>query len=286
LGFNQKVAVKENRNVGVAVGFCVLLYSLAFIWSCNREMKNNPVSYVTGKAVLDNNSLTPVDYMQKLLEEDAGRLTLIEMQKRGDLAIQSVELSQNLFDGIFNGLSKVYQMKIPARDSIALIYQIHTFPVLDVYCFTLYVDTTKTWVKVWQRGSRLTGNPEVDRLMLKHGLTIVWVHVDQWGRTVVDLKAIRPLNPNSLVREFEKIAGITNGVVDNSAIGEGNNITVRITGKYWVFDFSVGYEDCPAGCIFRRYWTFRVHYNGRVEYLGSYGDPPPPSTYEFYDDGC
>jgi hypothetical protein len=40
-------------------------------------------------------------------------------------------------------------------------------------------------------------------------------------------------------------------------------------------DYSVGYGDCPAGCIGRRFYHFVVHADGTVEYRGASGTPPP-----------
>ena len=58
------------------------------------------------------------------------------------------------------------------------------------------------------------------------------------------------------------------------AAGDGNDIRA-LRGAPILLDYSVGYGDCPAGCIARRTYHFAVHADGTVEYLGASGSPPP-----------
>jgi hypothetical protein len=39
---------------------------------------------------------------------------------------------------------------------------------------------------------------------------------------------------------------------------------------------TVGWGDCPAGCIDRHTWTYDVSQNGEIKLIGQSGDPVPP----------
>ncbi|MDX5347027.1 MAG: T9SS type A sorting domain-containing protein, partial [Hymenobacteraceae bacterium] len=40
-----------------------------------------------------------------------------------------------------------------------------------------------------------------------------------------------------------------------------------------IYDYSWG--DCLSGCAYHRYWKFKVYFDCRVEYVGSYGNSLP-----------
>lgn len=86
--------------------------------------------------------------------------------------------------------------------------------------------------------------------------------------------SLKPLNIFALGKRFEKINGVIYAE-PNGVDGDGNNITANIETDYVKYEHSVGWGDCPAGCICRHYWIFYVKYNGEVEYIGSYGNQLP-----------
>ena len=81
----------------------------------------------------------------------------------------------------------------------------------------------------------------------------------------------KPLNILYLGNIFERISGV-NYAEPDKAIGDGNYIKAQIESSYIKYIFSIGWGDCPAGCIHRHFWEYTVSYKGEVKYLGSYGD--------------
>jgi hypothetical protein len=57
--------------------------------------------------------------------------------------------------------------------------------------------------------------------------------------------------------------------------GDGDWVTATFEQNGTVVEFSVGYGDCPAGCLRRRSWKFGVSSDGKVQFLGATGDHPP-----------
>jgi hypothetical protein len=60
-------------------------------------------------------------------------------------------------------------------------------------------------------------------------------------------------------------------------VGDGPDIRASVHGEGWRLDYSVGFGDCPAGCIYRHTWSFAVSGDGVVTFLGRSGEPPPQS---------
>ena len=50
-----------------------------------------------------------------------------------------------------------------------------------------------------------------------------------------------------------------------------------VAGGGYTIELTVGWGDCPAGCISRHVWTFSVTADGAVNLLGQTGDPVPAS---------
>jgi hypothetical protein len=72
---------------------------------------------------------------------------------------------------------------------------------------------------------------------------------------------------------FPQFAGI--GPLDPEVIGACCwHEAKAVEGGYEVM-FTVGWGDCPAGCIDRHRWTFAVAPDGRVGPLGEDGPPVP-----------
>jgi hypothetical protein len=74
--------------------------------------------------------------------------------------------------------------------------------------------------------------------------------------------------------EFPELAGI--GPLDPEVIGACCwSEAQAVEGGFQVM-FTVGWEDCPAGCINRHRWAFAVAPDGRVGLIGEDGPAVPP----------
>lgn len=219
------------------------------------------------------------DSVRAVYYEDAGRLVMRRLQEMQSLALNQIELPAPQVESMYRALARVYNATgLPVRDSVVDLYHIHTFPVPDVRRLTVLLAHGVGWADAWRRGQTLTGNPEVDTLLVRWDLTL-----DRFfGFTTVDydlatLHAARPLNMFALGDRFRPIAGVRDAS-PSSWGGDGNDITAKPDGDAWLLDFSIGYGDCPAGCIGRRTWAFRVGSDGTVAYLGVSGSAPPTRT--------
>ena len=205
---------------------------------------------------------------------DAARLALRVLNDDGNN--QEVEIPNYLLNTIYNAFIHLYNDSgNPARDSVVVIYKICAFPTPETHSLIVAVDSSKEWVQHWKRGERFTGNEKIDSLLNMYDLYLKEYYAWHYSSShFVVLNSTKPLNISSLAKLFVGI----NGVVfaePNGSCCDGNDIKAEPKSTYWQFEYSIGYGDCPSGCISRRFWTFHIYSDGKVEFKGSRGAPPP-----------
>jgi len=250
--------------------FLVVLHSCTLVF----EGDDGDSDWSTGQIMFPANTFSIPDSVQQRFQEDAERLALRDIHRDETDKISLIEIPDPLIKTYYNGLLHLYNAKkIVERDMVIQKYNIHAFPHPEMNNVLVAVDTTAQWVKLWQEGYRFTGNSQIDQLLNQYQLYIYEYH--RWkNRHVVELQAKKSINILALAKKFQDIDGVIYAEA-NSAIGDGDNITAIRKTAYVVYEFSLGYDDCPSGCIHRHYWAFRVRYNGTVEFVDEYGSPLP-----------
>lgn len=206
--------------------------------------------------------------------EDAVRLALRHLEDTNSAARSDVEPPAELVESLYSALVRVYLTAHPARDSVVELYGIHTFPDPPTREVLVGVDPAHGWTAAWRELQAQTGEPAVDTLVSQYGLTVRVYY--EW--TIGDyalLRAAEPLNAAALADRFESIPGVL-AADPNGWGGDGNDIRATVRDGGWRLDYSVGFGDCPSGCIHRHTWSFAVGADGEVRYLGASGAPAPP----------
>jgi hypothetical protein len=205
--------------------------------------------------------------------EDAVRLALRHDAATGAPGTDKVEPPAALVESLFNALTAVHSASHPARDTVIDVFGIRTFPNPAVFEVMVRVDPTVAWTQRWSEGHALTGNAAVDDLVAAFGISVRRYY--RWSiGDVALLRTSRPLNMVALAARFAAMPGVI-WAEPNGYGGDGNDIRARLESGGWRLEYSVGFGDCPAGCIGRRVWAFAVDSTGAVRYLGSSGDPLP-----------
>lgn len=214
------------------------------------------------------------DSLKKAYIEDAGILTLHIVQEVGSEVNDQVELPNELLTALYNALIYVYNATdLAARDSVVDMYDIHVTHTWAIRSLIVAIDSTKAWTQAWRKGERFTGQQQIDWLMVKYGLELEKYYEFPWGHTVT-LASSRPINMAALAKRFAAIKGVTYAE-PNGGIGDGPGITAQAGTDHWLLTYSLGWGDCPSGCIDRHYWYFEVSTSGEVTYTGSSGTPIP-----------
>lgn len=205
--------------------------------------------------------------------EDAARLALRGLLSRG---YAEIPIPHGAVQTYYDALVLVYNATgLPARDTVVDAFGIHTFPSPTTRSLVLELIGSETWAQRLARRELPTGEPTFDSLMQHYSLSVASVYTMSTGNVLLTLGAAEPLNVGALAPLFRGITGVRFSE-PNGAGGDGNDIRGSVEESRVLLDYSVGYGDCPAGCTGRRFYHFAAHADGTVEYLGAFGDPPPP----------
>jgi hypothetical protein len=212
-----------------------------------------------------------------LYAEDAAQLALRYVESSRAPADRDPQLPAEIVAAFYNALLHVYNERHQARDSVADMFRIHAFPSLSTHELLVEVDIRADWTAPWLVGEPLTGLAEIDSLVNRYELRITKVFSPAPIHTYVVLFSKRPLDMRTLGKRFLSIAGIE-AADANQFVGAGNDIEGTIEPGILRLAYSVGFGDCPAGCINRHYWFFEITEDGAARYRGTNGDPIPTLT--------
>ncbi len=204
------------------------------------------------------NRPAPRDSIEQWYYEDAQQLAVRKMAEEGDT---SVEISDTKVQRFYDALLAVYNARdVRARDSVV---SIHARPRYSLHEIIVGVDSTASWTHAWENEERLTGHENVDLLMERYDLA-----VDRYldGIGAATLRSEEPLNSYGLSAQFAEIEGVRYAET-NGLIGGSSDIRAEVLEGAIRLHYSRGWGDCPAGCIHRTTWTFRVHDNGSVTFV-------------------
>jgi hypothetical protein len=210
-------------------------------------------------------------------QEDAARLALRELVARPG-GFDEVTIPSDVVRNYYHALILVYNATaLPARDSVVDVYGIHTFPQPATRSIYMIVAGDQEWAQRLVRDRVPTGDAVVDGLLRDYALSFERAYTMSTGEFLVVLRSALALNMAALAPKFVAAPGVR-ASQPNGAWGDSDDIDAT-RGDAILVDYSVGYGDCPSGCIGRRFYHFAVHPDGTVEYRGASGSPPPfPGT--------
>jgi hypothetical protein len=210
------------------------------------------------------------DSAAQALRTDAVALAI--RQVRAQRGPAQPEVPAALVESLRRALAAVRSSRSPARDTVIDLYRVRAAP--ETQELIVGVDPAQPWVRAWQRGELVTGNAAIDAIVRQYGLAFRQYHPWSSGPAAILRASARPLNVTAIAPAFARVAGVRYAE-PNQIVGGSHDITPEPAGDAWVLTYSLGYGDCMAGCIHRRFWSFRVAASGTVTYLGSRGSPPP-----------
>lgn len=220
------------------------------------------------------------DSVRAAYQDDAARMAVRHVRQTDGPAAREVRLSsaRPLADTLFDALVALHTADHAVRDSIVELYGIHTDGLPGVRRLLVTVDSTPDWVRAWAEGRRLTGHATVDSLLTRFDLSVESYR--RYSALSADhgivLGSAEPLNMPALAERFRDIDHVrTAGPSDRVALGGSIDIRTAPALLARTLEFSVGYGDCPSGCINHHVWSFYLDRAGRLHYLGGSGDPAP-----------
>lgn len=205
----------------------------------------------------------------------------------GDLALQLMERSTlppeqrsvsppaPLIDSVEASLRAVASLSHPARDSVISIFSISPRLAYDAYTMFILVDSMAPWLPAWVGGRLITGEASIDTVLLPVVASVEPSQVFLTRRDGVSFKlSMRvPIDWFVLESRLQRAQAIRE-IGPPLLLGDGNQITIDRTGDGFRLRYSIGWGDCPAGCIHHRWWLFEVDEMGRARFLQSGSSSP------------
>jgi len=212
------------------------------------------------------------NWIDSVYSFDASILALREIQSDTNHEfVDSVITPDTLINKYLKLLSSVYGLKTNATDSIFTYNKIHVFPNISYNSLWMKIDTNYSWIKTYLKDSLISGNNTFDSItsLYNFKLDAYW-NFTSFKAIIIKTELI--LNIPALVPIFQQIDGLSDIIGYCFCEGDGNNIETVYNNDTANISFSVGWGDCPAGCMNRHYWEFSVK-ECKAEFKGSYGDP-------------
>jgi len=238
--------------------FLPLLIALIFISSCEDNNSLGLESIELSDAIVESYSRdAKMLYMYEIFLDSTN-------QNRNNPIIDEDEITS-----ILKIIQAVYDLKIPERDTVFQVY-----PIRARYCFSLSsvslrVNPDLSEIQNLSDEIFPTGKSELDELLNFYGFDSVRLSYSYPRFPWMTIYTDKEFNMIPVENELEELSSIEIAEFSKGCIGDGNNITLERFEDYAIISFSIGSGDCPAGCIKRRYWEFRVA-NGRARLMRSY----------------
>ncbi len=227
---------------------------------------------VHGQTVVS--SCVAPDSIVKTFKDDADRLTVRRINAIHATYQDSVKIPKAWSDTVLKALIAVYNATtLPARNTVVGL-NIHTFPTPSLTDIDVSADSNLFWMHQLRSNIIPTGFSSLDSLISMYNLHVAYYHdySHLLSFHTVSFQSDSNYNLSPLTTIFDSLNGVTYSSL-GSTVGDGNDITDSILPTYVKLIYSYGWNDCPAGCIFKHYWEFKVYYDCSVEFVGEYGSP-------------
>lgn len=170
------------------------------------------------------------------------------------------ELDPDALQKLLDAFRLVYNLDVPERDTVFTVYNIHALRCHSLSSILLEVDPEAPEIQKMVNGLIPTDYAPLDQLLVPYGFDSVRVSYHYPDFPWLSLRTKGYYNLVPLIHAFEKLPYVL-VAEENGGCFDGNNITLQRDNGQIFLTFSIGRGDCPAGCIYRRYWKFRVGEN-------------------------
>jgi hypothetical protein len=158
---------------------------------------------------------------------------------------------------ILGAFQAVYDLNVPERDTIIEQYDIHVYPVLGLYSISLKVDPSAGEIQNLVNG-QVTGNAQLDTFLSTYAFDQVSTSMFYPDFNWITITSDSAWNLIPLWEHLKTFDFIYDAGMGDGAMGDGNTIVLERKAQSLLLDFSIGWGDCPSGCINRKHWRFEI----------------------------
>lgn len=179
-------------------------------------------------------------------------------------------LDENELNEIFEIIQAVYDSNTPQRDTVFNIHQIHKLHCYGLSSMYFKVDTGRTEIKNLAANVIPTGESSLDNLLTTYGFDTVRTSLSYPQFPWLTVYTDEAYNMIPLQKEFNDIGSIEIADFEKGCGNwDPNSVTLSRNEQSATITFSLGWGDCPSGCMNRKYWEFEVS-NGKAEFIKTY----------------
>jgi hypothetical protein len=169
-------------------------------------------------------------------------------------------------------IQTIYDIKSPITNTIFNNYKIHAKICISFNSIYLKVKTDQSEIRNLSSGVIPTGNQELDLLLSAYNFNSVKKSYSYPNVPWLTIYSTNEYNLIPIVQKFRQISSIILTDMEKGlCVGDGNTISMTRYKDYAQVVFSIGDGDCPAGCIYHKYWEFHVKENS-AKFIKSYED--------------
>lgn len=240
----------------------VLFLSLLFLFSCKKENQFQSLQLNCGYT----------DFIDTNFREGAKFLLITEIIENGSSHpnYNNPYIDNNDVNTVLSALQKIYDLHTLESDTVFNYYHISVFRTNSLHSISIEVDPDAIEVKRLIHNEP-TMNVTLDNLISTYQFndvdtSIFYPNISKFITLNSDLQ----LNLIPIINTLKTFSFFGSVQYNGYGVGDGNKIIMKRNESNIEFDFSYGYGDCPAGCIYRRHWVFKVDKNCNASFVKRY----------------
>lgn len=192
-----------------------------------------------------------------------------------------VLLPAKLLDKTTDDLTAISKLKDKESDTVFSMAKIHKYYYGDMLrMLTVHIPRNLCTDKL--RYYTITHQcSAVDSLLAKYNFSTQKVLSETYPPGTADTKyiftfaACLPLNTVAMAKKLKQTGLVYSAEPFPPLGGTRPQVLIEPTPTHTFYTFGWGWGDCPAGCMFWRYWKFSVNVAGKATFLNSWGDSFP-----------
>lgn len=167
-------------------------------------------------------------------------------------------LDTNEVNKLLDIIETVYCLKTEHTDSIFDLYKIHTRYCNSFERISISVDTSSKTINNLINGIRPTGDSTFDEVLTEFMLDSVETSISYPSSNWVSLITNTEYNLIPAKEKLKELNYISISDSEGVCIGDGDNIQIKRYNDLDKIVFSIGYGDCPSGCINHKSWEYHI----------------------------
>jgi len=178
-------------------------------------------------------------------------------------------IDDNEVNKILKIIQAVYNSNTPERDSVFEIYQIHGYYCYSFSSISIKVNTELPEIQNLSDNVFPTGESSLDYILNTYNFDSVKASYSYPDFPWLTIYTNYEYNMIPVEKEIADVKSILIAEFNKGCAGDGNNIELRRNFDSAIITFSIGSGDCPAGCIYHKYWEFKVS-DGMATFIRTY----------------